>query len=614
MDLPDLGKLPISEKAPSGQDVRYEPDFDALSQEISKLGSPTADSPTDWKKVIKLSTSILSTQSKHLQVATYYCYAMMKTEEMDGLFKGIHVLRDLLENFWDSLFPPVKRMKGRRGIIEWWVEKTGDYLSNTQSVVWNKEKRDQLLDNIGAVDVFLGENMEDAPLLRSLVNQLKSTIEVEKLEIPDETPTGASDTTPSMEEPSSSSATSLKPLGDAESPSKHFAGSDVTSKRSTDVESSQKDPAVSNDLSKTAGSTNTSAQKTVQDIQGEQPSGSVSAPPPIQKTGDTLSSNTQSQAYKDAEVVLKQGVALLAKAASAMRQQSPFDPVPYRLSRISAWIPVDSLPTATGGKTMLPPPDEQIISVITRLYSASDWQNLVDACESRVQQYLFWLDLSRYVFEAMENLGYQDICASVATETAIYAKRLKGIENLSFSDGTPFADIETKEWLKNIISGSKGLGISSKASGALDSLTTQTHGDEQSHGLRDGRQVHRIALEISAAEKMVLENRIDEALSYIMASKAASRSERERFLWKLGLCKILISAKQIVIASSYVDDILQGVETFNLKSWEPEIAVDALSIALTILRLQQNEGNEQKIASIIKEISLLDPIKALNII
>ena len=39
-DLPSLGKQPVSEAQPCGQDVRDETDFDLLQNEIGKMSNP----------------------------------------------------------------------------------------------------------------------------------------------------------------------------------------------------------------------------------------------------------------------------------------------------------------------------------------------------------------------------------------------------------------------------------------------------------------------------------------------------------------------------------------------------------------------------------------------
>ncbi len=575
MELPALGKTPISEENPSGKDVRYEPDFEALSHEIAKLGSPTAGSTTDWDKVKKLSVSILETQSKHLQVATYYTYSQMKTEGLDGFFKGVHVLRDILENFWDTMFPPKKRMKGRRGIVEWWLEKTKDFISDAETISWKGEKRDQLIDDLSFMDEFLGENMDNAPLFRPLINQIKSVIEAEA---PKE---------PSAEE-------SLKPEKPETTPGAQAPKESPPSKDGPEPETTIKPPPLSKEtLESTTPKEPSTASKAVPETSSPAPEKPVVKTSPAPGTVGTPFSETS--ADTDTGVILKQGLSLLGKSVSALRQQNFFDPTPYRLSRLVAWTPIDDVPSATGGKTMLPPPDGQIISTITSLYNASNWQELVDACESRVKQYLFWLDLSRYVVQAMEQLGHPEISDVIDTETHFYVKRLKGIEILSFSDGTPFADGETREWLK-------GLGRGKESSMP----------DIGSDG--PGSLKEKVRLGMHKAQKLIKEQKTDTALSMIMERQTGSVSGREKFLWKLELCRVLINSKHILIASSYIDDIINGVEKYHLEKWEPDIAVDALSLVLKVLRLQQKEEYEPLIESTIKRISILDPLKALNIV
>ena len=123
---------------------------------------------------------ILEKDSKHLQAASYLNYGLIKTKGLEGLYQGIHILKELIENFWETLFPPKNRMKGRKGIIVWWEEKISDFVSNADPVTWKKEKRDALIDELTYIDTFLGENMEDAPLLLPLIKRVKEAILEEK--------------------------------------------------------------------------------------------------------------------------------------------------------------------------------------------------------------------------------------------------------------------------------------------------------------------------------------------------------------------------------------------------------------------------------------------------
>jgi type VI secretion system protein VasJ len=293
--------------------------------------------------------------------------------------------------------------------------------------------------------------------------------------------------------------------------------------------------------------------------------------------------------------MLKQGLGLISKAATGLRKENTFDPVPYRLNRLVAWMPIKDIPVATGGKTMVEPPNKQTLAAIEALFAASNWEGLVNACESKVKQDVFWLDLSRYVSEAMEQLGHQSVCDVIEAETALFVTRFPGIEKLCFSDGTPFADAATLEWLKQYrekMSGSEA-GTGSGGQGGLGQIV--------------GEQVR-------AATVLVKEKKFDDALAMLMEHLATSTSRREKFLWKIAVCRMLLNAKKTVVASSFIDDLLTDIDTYKLDTWEPENAIEALSLILTGLRLQKNPEHEPLIKKVIKRISMLDPITALKIV
>lgn len=521
MDISHLGIAPISDEAPAGKDVRYEVSFESLSEEIAKLGNPSASSGINWNHVVELSAGILEKECKHLQVASYLCYGLTQTEGVEGLAKGVGVVRGVVENFWDTLFPPKKRMKGRRGILVWWDEKTTEFVENMESVTWEKEKRDAFLDDLMALDAFLAENMEDAPFLRPMVKKLK-TVLLEK-KIKEEPP-------PAAPEPEAASPQAAK---------------------------TEAVPAPA------AGT-------------------GVAAPPPPAIAADA-----------DAQAVIKQTMAFVGQSAGSLRTINRFDPIPYRLNRIAAWTPVQNLPPAEGGKTLIPPPDAQLKESIELLSTSGNWEALVDTCEPIVGSYLFWMDLNRHVAEGMEQLGHNRISEIIGAETAQFVSRMIGIESLSFSDGTPFVDYDTQEWLQQIAQS----------------------GDQVDGGGTPGDSIqHKVGEKMAEAASMVKEKKMDAALGVLMAPLSAATSEREKFLWKLAVCRLLINAKQIKIAASYIDDILTTIETFNLEKWEPDQAIEAFSMALAGLRLQKSEQHADKIQSIIGKISMLDPVTALKIV
>lgn len=168
MDLLSLGKEPINEEHPAGSDVRYEPEFEALQAEIDKMSMPSASGGIDWNVVNKLSTEILAGKAKDLLVVSYLAVAQIHTRKMEGFETGITVLRDVLTQFWDDLFPAKKRMKGRVAAVEWWIEKSESALAGLQVPPQPAEKVEGLREILKKIDDLLQGYLEDAPLLRPL--------------------------------------------------------------------------------------------------------------------------------------------------------------------------------------------------------------------------------------------------------------------------------------------------------------------------------------------------------------------------------------------------------------------------------------------------------------
>lgn len=155
-----LGKEPISEAAPAGEDVRYEPSFESLQEEIDKLSSPTARDAFSWETVDRLATGILKENAKDLLVASYLCVALVNLKGWPGLDVATAVYSDLLETFWASLFPPMRRMGGRLSAVQWWMEKTDEALSGEMKGTADSTVLDRIRGNLAKIDRFLGEHTE----------------------------------------------------------------------------------------------------------------------------------------------------------------------------------------------------------------------------------------------------------------------------------------------------------------------------------------------------------------------------------------------------------------------------------------------------------------------
>ncbi len=187
MDYSKLGTEPVSNDSPAGSDCRYEEAFELLQAQIIKMSSPTAHGKVDWAEVVELSASILLDKSKDLAVAGYLAIGLIHTRQIDGLDDGILVLKDLVANFWDTLYPAPTRMRGRIAAISWWLEKTENELLKRDAAPIPAEQAERIQANLKALDRQLAEKMPNPPLLNSLLRKVE-TIPVQKPKIPQAPP------------------------------------------------------------------------------------------------------------------------------------------------------------------------------------------------------------------------------------------------------------------------------------------------------------------------------------------------------------------------------------------------------------------------------------------
>ena len=529
MNRIDLGKAPIPGDNPSGADVSFEPEFEALEGELQKMSSPTASGGVDWKKVALLAESILDTKSKNLLVAVYLNFALLKNEGIRGLSDGVHVLREMLENYWETLYPPKKRMRGRVNAVAWWADKVDAAIAELKPETWSRQDRGRLAEDLDAMDAFLGDNMDNGPILRSVDERILLLVEEE----PEPEPIPAQPETPAVP-----SAAEPSPM---ETP---------------------------------------------------KPVSRPSSPAPARTAAPPVPLPTVDLSGADGERVLSHGLDTLIQAANLFLEQDRYAVLPYRLLRIGSWLSIQELPPSSGGRTMLPQPDDFIFTMLETMRRSQNWSDLLDAAESRVPQFRFWLDLSRYSAESLEGLGHPEAAEVVAAETVEYSKRLAGLEKLAFSNGRPFADSATREWLNGWAS-----RLSPGAAGAGDG---------------SGEIESQVAQALVEAQKLAGENKRDQALDLFREKLARSASLRERFIWQTGLCRFLLSARLPRLMAPFVRDMLATLDSCQVERWEPALAIEGLALSINGLRLQESGKDEELIERSLNRIAALHPARALE--
>jgi type VI secretion system protein ImpA len=108
---------PISADHPEGVDLRADPspvsDYYVIKDARNKAAAAerkisqgdTEELPPDWRTVVERGTKAISEKSKHLEVATYVVEGLLRQNGYAGLRDGFRLARELVEKYWDKLYP-----------------------------------------------------------------------------------------------------------------------------------------------------------------------------------------------------------------------------------------------------------------------------------------------------------------------------------------------------------------------------------------------------------------------------------------------------------------------------------------------------------------------------
>lgn len=114
--LPDVESLlaPISAERPCGEDLRYDTAFDAVQSAVQhslrcEEGLVEDESrnkvQADWRVVIQRATDLLARRTKDLRIAAWLARALAGQDGFAGCAAGLALVRRLLEEFWEGLYP-----------------------------------------------------------------------------------------------------------------------------------------------------------------------------------------------------------------------------------------------------------------------------------------------------------------------------------------------------------------------------------------------------------------------------------------------------------------------------------------------------------------------------
>jgi type VI secretion system protein VasJ len=296
---------------------------------------------------------------------------------------------------------------------------------------------------------------------------------------------------------------------------------------------------------------------------------------------------------QEADAVLGDGLQRIREASFFLWQQDPADPQVYRLTRKAAWHNVEELPPSTEGRTRILPPTPLEKNLLFDLRNTGDAEALLKAVEARLTQYIFWIDLNRLAAEALSRLGsrYERAQTAVCQETAFLLHRLPGIEDLSFSDGTPFATPETRQWLQGIVFRKDPPGIDAAASSSPGGTSDMESAIERG---------------IDEMLTLVRRGKLIEAMEAGQRRLRDGGSRREVLLWRLALARMFVGVGKTKLALPYLEQVLEDIESHRLEEYDPSLALRGFRLAWLAFDTQVEKRFKEQATAILHRIGRLD--------
>ena len=128
---------PISDSSPSGEDLSFSLEYDAI-QEARRADDPSLEQgewitdlkSADWPAVARQSSQLLQQRSKDLRLAVWWAEAQTQVHGFAGLARGYRLVTGLCDRFWDDVHPQVEDgdLEQRIGNIGWLIGHSTEWL------------------------------------------------------------------------------------------------------------------------------------------------------------------------------------------------------------------------------------------------------------------------------------------------------------------------------------------------------------------------------------------------------------------------------------------------------------------------------------------------------
>ena len=166
-----------------GEDISYDDKFEAIKAETEKLASLTGESPS-WSDIALNAEDLLRDKSKDFRVACYLATCKCREGNLEAALDGLLLLREMTARYWDDMFPPLRRIRARAGMVGWFSDQAGPTMQDIKlrpkdgAVVQAIDSESSALDTVFREK--FGDNYPGMSALREAARHLVRTCPKEK--------------------------------------------------------------------------------------------------------------------------------------------------------------------------------------------------------------------------------------------------------------------------------------------------------------------------------------------------------------------------------------------------------------------------------------------------
>jgi len=599
MPFPDNLLNPIEGPNPSGANLRYDPLYDKIKEARREEAQPPPGMTeqdrkvSDNAQVIKLTTDLLTSQTKDLQLAAWMTEAMLKQRGFAGLKEGLALCCGLVDKFWDTLYPeiedgdaesrgaplgfvgvkldiPLKLVpvveKAKYGLLDHQQSREVGYEDQIKGDEAKKKRAALIKEGKLAPELF-DRAFEETPKKfyaqaeKDLDGCLENLARLKK----------------SCDEKFGNDGPTYGPLQSALEASRHLIHGFLQKKR-------EKEPDPVEEAAPAAAAP------------GAEGGAAAPGAAPV-RTGVLISVEGSSEPPDRVETIKK-----IAEAAAFLRRREPQSPASYLMLRGLRWGELRAA-IDQADPTKLEAPPTELRRHLKKLLLDKKYEALMEAAENAMALPCgrAWLDMQRFVVEACDGLGtgYEAIARAIRSELKALVTDIPQLLDATLMDETPAANAETRAWLVSL---SQSPAATPSADGAAAKAS--------SNGLGSRWPGQPTDAYVSAMQAL-REGQERKAFEILQQDIARRRSGRERFRRRMQLVELCASTNKANVAQPILDDLAAAIENHKLDDWEdPGLVASALATLMKMsVKIQADKAAQQKL---FERICRLDPAQALG--